>query len=1208
MRAKGQTSIHLLLASIVTMYGTLLILTILALSWEPWMIPVILTGNTLVWILHIGRTGSDSFYENLCVGLLMIGFFFFGVHSSTLFDVPAVACMLILVFSMFDKKRLLFMTAALYVLILLYHFFILHTIGHYTGTQNLIRLGLGAIVISGAIAIARYRINRRQESRNIYDSTLTQLETAGRQNAEFLSNVSHELRTPINMVLGLSEVILEKDISPGIRTDMQSIQLAGKRLSNQINNMLDYTEIVEGTLTPAKEPYMITSVLNDIITMTAMQNSKHQLEMVFDLDPRTPAVLIGDAEKISHVLKILLENSIKFTEEGGINICIGYRCEDYGINLVIDIYDTGIGMTASQLTQMCDDFYQADSGSSRFAGGLGLGLPIARGLLHAMGGFIHFDSRDRQGLHAHITIPQGVKDATPAMVLSHPERLCVACYFRTEKYASDEIRRYYDNMILHMVEGLCIEGYQAHNFEGLLKLQKNHELTHVFIAQVEYEENRSYYENLACTLRVVVIAERDYTLDPRSRLLTIHKPFFALSVVNLLNGEIKENGFGEAQAAGRKPFSCDGVRVLAVDDEEMNLVVAKGVLGSYGIKVDTCLSGKEAIERCTNASYDIIFLDHMMPGFDGVETLKRIREVNNGMYQERPVIALTANTISGAREMFRNEGFTEFIPKPIERAVLERVLRKVLPKQSIQYETEAAEFGKTPDRAAPKRGKSRKSSSGKVIAANAASKADPNEDVLTKRSDVREDLADDVYAENTSFDREPSDHACSESGSSRKEPSGHDRSGRNTSKRKPSGHDSLKDDPYNVESSDHDGYDDDSYHAESSGHDRSDDDSYHAESSDHNNSKRNASRRKSSGHGFLRRNSSKTDPDGLNGFDDDSYRTEPSSHDGSDDGSYHAESSDQDGSERNASRRDPSGHDYAGRTSYNMGSSGYGGSYRAESSDRGGSKRNASRRKSYSRGYTRRTSYNMDSSGHDGSEDTAYRTDASGLDGSEDTAYRMDASDLDGSEDTAYRMDASDLDGSGRNAYHMESSDYDDSDDSAYRMDSFDDDFSENAFSEEDASEDTFAEDFDSDPDDFDDSIDEESDMDEFLPDEPADEYGTSISFTPLTKIGVNVQLGLDYCCGEEEFYIEMLQMFCTQAVEKREELIDLFEAANWTDYTVKVHALKSTSMTIGAELLAEQAKLLEQAGKKGNIGYIQHDHPTLIRLYDEVCETIAGL
>ena len=127
---------------------------------------------------------------------------------------------------------------------------------------------------------------------------------------------------------------------------------------------------------------MITSILNDIITMTAMQNNRQHLEMVFDIDPRMPSVLIGDAEKISHVLKILLENSIKFTEEGGIDVRIDFRTESYGVNLIIDIYDTGIGMTTSQISQMCDDFYQADSTSSRFAGGLGLGIPIAQGLLH----------------------------------------------------------------------------------------------------------------------------------------------------------------------------------------------------------------------------------------------------------------------------------------------------------------------------------------------------------------------------------------------------------------------------------------------------------------------------------------------------------------------------------------------------------------------------------------------------------------------------------------------------------------------------------------------------------------------------------------------------------------------------------------------------------------------------------------------------------
>ena len=182
-------------------------------------------------------------------------------------------------------------------------------------------------------------------------------------------------------------------------------------------------------------------------------------------------------------------------------------------------------------------------------------------------------------------------------------------------------------------------------------------------------------------------------------MLIIRKPFFALSVVNVLNGEVGENGFEEAQAAGRRPFSCVGVKVLAVDDEEMNLVVAKGVLGSYGIEVETCLSGKEAVERCKSNSYDIIFLDHMMPGFDGVETLRRIREINNGIYEELPIVALTANTISGAREMFRSEGFAEFIPKPIERAVLERVLRRILPKRCIHYSEEPVSEDSLPNEA-----------------------------------------------------------------------------------------------------------------------------------------------------------------------------------------------------------------------------------------------------------------------------------------------------------------------------------------------------------------------------------------------------------------------------------------------------------------------------------------------------------------------------
>ncbi len=304
------------------------------------------------------------------------------------------------------------------------------------------------------------------------------------------------------------------------------------------------------------EPYAITSVVNDVVAMATIQGSSHQLELVFDMDPRIPSVLLGDAEKISHVIKTLLENSLKFTEEGGIDVYVGYRREEYGINLIVDVCDTGIGMTSSQLGQMKDDFYQADSGSRRYVGGLGLGIPIARGLLHAMGGFVHFESREQQGMQAHIVIPQKVENYTPSIVVPNAQQLCIACYFRPERYSRDEVRRYYDNMILHLVEGLGIEGYQAHNFEGLQKLQREHKLTHIFIAQLEYMKNSPYYEELALTHQVAVIAEKDFVLDEDSRLLVLRKPFFALTIVNLLSGQERDTNFEEIHNLGRRPFTC----------------------------------------------------------------------------------------------------------------------------------------------------------------------------------------------------------------------------------------------------------------------------------------------------------------------------------------------------------------------------------------------------------------------------------------------------------------------------------------------------------------------------------------------------------------------------------------------------------------------------------------------------------------------------
>jgi len=866
---EGQTGIHLLMAGIVSVFGILLIFITLVMQWELWTVPLVVMGILAIWVIHVGRLGTDAFYEYLCTGVMTIGFFYYGVHAAVLLDVPVIVCILFFMLSLLNRKSLLYLVGAMYVVVLFYHLIFLGTVMVDAGIQNLARLGLGLAGTAGALLLSNTVIDRRRVEQESIREISDQLETAKQRNADFLSNLSHELRTPINMVTGISEVALEKEMSSELRESIQSIRMAGKRLAGQINDILDYTEIFGNTLVVTNDNYMPVSVINDIVTTMIMQNGGHDLELVYDLDATLPAVLVGDAEKISRVIRILLQNAIKFTQKGGVYVQIGFRRESYGVNLDIVICDTGIGITPAQLTQIYDDFYQADTGRSRSAGGLGLGIPIALGLIRAMGGFMYYRSKENQGTQIHISIPQGVADDTPGMSINHPRQFCVVCYLRHERYRCSEVLQFYDNVVLHMAEQFGLEIYRAYQFEEQERLLHSHNVTHLFLAKGEYEENRSYYEELGKSICVVLIAAEDYVLSADSCLILLHKPFFALPIVNLLNGMTHGNDLGKSVIEDRL-FVCTDVHALVVDDEEMNLMVARGILDRYHIQVDTCLSGAEAIEKCTDTVYDLIFLDHMMPGMDGVETLKRIRAIGDGIYQNLPVIALTANAISGAREMFKSEGFTEFVPKPIDRHVLERALRRVLPERNIRYYTEA------------------------------------------EKDSILSDRTDTASAENTV---------------------------------------SIKD------------------------------------------------------------TLPKTDQE------------------------Y--------------------------------------------------------------------------------SSDTVQVV--------EDTIISADE---EGSVATSESL-----------------------------------------------------------------SMPQES---------------TTPLFDNLRRIGINVELGLNYCYGAEDFYTEMLQMYYEQSTEKRSEIVSLYENEDWAGYAIKVHALKSTSLTIGAEKLSGQAKALELAGKSGDAAYIRENHQTMLQSYDAVCACIA--
>lgn len=211
---------------------------------------------------------------------------------------------------------MIYLVEAVYLITFFYHFILLRTAREVVIQWDFARFGIGLLGTVGAMIFSLFIIDRRREVQKEVQELAKQAALARQQNADFLSNVSHELRTPINMVTGISEVELGKELPPELEESMCSIQMAGKRLAGQINDILDYTEIAGNTLVVTNEKYMPASIINDIVTMASMLERNSELEMIFDLDTALPSLLVGDAEKISRVLWIVTQNAIKFTEAG----------------------------------------------------------------------------------------------------------------------------------------------------------------------------------------------------------------------------------------------------------------------------------------------------------------------------------------------------------------------------------------------------------------------------------------------------------------------------------------------------------------------------------------------------------------------------------------------------------------------------------------------------------------------------------------------------------------------------------------------------------------------------------------------------------------------------------------------------------------------------------------------------------------------------
>ncbi|MBF0381367.1 MAG: response regulator [Magnetococcales bacterium] len=546
----------------------------------------------------------------------------------------------------------------------------------------------------GTVGVIR-DITDRQKIQKALEQAKQKAEVASKAKGDFLANMSHEIRTPLNAVIGLAHLCLQTDLSNQQHDYLDKIKLSGNSLLQLINDILDFSKIEAGKLSMESSEFSLDEVLGGVGAILSIKSQEKGVELLFDTANDVPTNLGGDSLRLGQILTNLVGNAIKFTEKGEIVVSNKLLEESFdSVKLHFSVKDSGIGMTTEEMATLFQEFSQADIATTRKYGGTGLGLTISKRLVEMMGGEISVTSEPDKGSCFTFTARfdkvegQGGIAVVPAEDIRKLHILVVD---------DNDSARKITTVILNSLnyDPVCVKnGEEA--VEMVVKADKDGSPFDLLFMDWRMpgidglETTRQIKTELTIGKVPKIIMISAFNRDdvvPADNKLDLLDGFVVKPTNRTAILEATMAAFGHAVAT---PFSrgdeshliksLPGVKVLLVEDNEINQQVAQELLEQAHIRVVTANNGQEAVELATTDSFDCILMDIQMPIMDGFKATQKIREGIDS--KDLPIIAMTANTMSGDREKCLDSGMNDHIGKPVVPHELYTTLAKWVQNRS----------------------------------------------------------------------------------------------------------------------------------------------------------------------------------------------------------------------------------------------------------------------------------------------------------------------------------------------------------------------------------------------------------------------------------------------------------------------------------------------------------------------------------------------